>query len=139
MCLVAKAIHIRRVRKQRGRKLNTALNYFSGENKAWKVCCCAVQKPFIRALGTKFEILGRFYWSSFSAASTLQRLSWSYSAETLVSRHEHKITIVKIPIPRSRAYWTTMQRSFGTDISRNRRPRSKPLEVVRARIITVLG
>jgi len=60
-----------------------------------------------------------------------------YSAKTLVSRHEHKIAIVKIPTPRSRAYHTTMQHLFGTEISRNRRPVSELSEVARAGIIAV--
>jgi hypothetical protein len=72
---------------------------------------------------------------------SLKRLSSAslqpnYSAKTLVSRHEHKIAIVKIPTQRSRPYSTTMQRSFGTQISGNRRPGAELLEVARARIIT---
>jgi len=59
-----------------------------------------------------------------------------YNAKTLVSRHEHKIAIVKIPTQRLRAYHTTMQRSFGTQISGNRRPGAELLEVARAGIIT---
>ena len=60
-----------------------------------------------------------------------------YSAKTLVSRHEHKIAIVKIPTPRSRAYCTTMQRSFGTKISGNRGPGAELSETARAGIIAV--
>ena len=62
----------------------------------------------------------------------------SYSAKTLVSRHEHKIAIVKIPTQRSRPYCTTMQRSFGTQISGNRRPGAELSEVARAGIIAAL-
>ena len=58
-----------------------------------------------------------------------------YNAKTLVSRHEHKIAIVKIPTQRLRAYCTTMQRSFGTQISGNRRPGAELSEVARAGII----
>ena len=53
----------------------------------------------------------------------------------LKSNYEHKIAIVKIPTQRSRPYCTTMQRSFSTQISGNRRPRAELLEVARARII----
>ena len=60
----------------------------------------------------------------------------TYSAKTLVSRHEHEIAIVKIPTPRSRPYCTTMQRSFGTKISGNKRPGAKLSETARAGIIT---
>jgi len=61
-----------------------------------------------------------------------------YSAKTLVSRHERKIAIVKILTPRSRPYCTTMQRSFGTEISGNRRPGAELLETIRAGIIAAL-
>jgi hypothetical protein len=59
----------------------------------------------------------------------------SYNAKTLVSRHEHEIVIVKIPTQRLRAYHTTIQRSFRTQISGNKRPGAKLLEVARAGII----
>ena len=59
-----------------------------------------------------------------------------YSAKTLVSRHEHKIAIVKIPTQRSRPYCTTTQLSFGTQISGNRKARAGLSEVARAGIIT---
>jgi hypothetical protein len=52
-----------------------------------------------------------------------------------VSRHEHEIAIVKIPTQRLRAYRATMQRLFSTQISGNRRPGAKLLEVARAGII----
>ena len=57
------------------------------------------------------------------------------SAKTLVSRQEHKITIAKIPTQRSRPQRTTMQRSFGTQISGNRRPGTELSEAARAGII----
>ena len=59
----------------------------------------------------------------------------SYSAKTLVSRQEHKIAIAKIPTQRSRPQRTTMQRSFGTQISGNRRPGTELSEAARAGII----
>ena len=58
-----------------------------------------------------------------------------YSVKTLVSRQQYKIAIAKIPTQRSRPQRTTMQRSFGTQISGNRRPGTKLLEATRARII----
>ena len=58
-----------------------------------------------------------------------------YSAKTLISRHEHKIAIIKIPTQRSRACCTTMRRLFGTKISKNKRPRAKLSEIARAGIL----
>jgi hypothetical protein len=58
-----------------------------------------------------------------------------YNAKKLVSRHEHEIAIVKIPTQRLRAYHTTMQCSFRTQISENKRLRAELSEIARAGII----
>ena len=46
--------------------------------------------------------------------------------------------MVKNSTQRSRPYCITMQRSFGTQISRNRRPKAELSEVARAGIIAIL-
>jgi transposase len=61
-----------------------------------------------------------------------------YSAKTLVCAHASQHHTIAILSPNSINHYITMQRSFGTEISGNRRPGAELLNIQRARILSAV-
>ena len=61
-----------------------------------------------------------------------------YSAKTLVCAHANQHHTIAILLRNSIIYYITMQRSFGTEISGNRRPGAELSDVQRAGILSAV-